>query len=715
MAEESAIWLKNRFSTFQHMVSLDLSLATILKHGPALIQDLTAIGPPLRQNWLPADGPHLKTLFGQHPKLFGQWILILGAALQPTRDTVMDLFVEALMFPDLQVGMEIFEDYHTITLYTKANSTCHILTTMIRLFGQSPKTLIPTYQEIQVRYRYMTSTLPIVSKAALKAATAVTTPKGHPFVPQLPLRFTAIQQNTIKWLTKRLHEGTLRPLLIQSTAGKKFYFCPELECIPSQPLSQFWTRPVVFLGDERAGKDTAVLQYCFTQKQQATLPYHVLIITAALSMGVWDQLVSSIFGPILRRFQYLEAQFALYEHSITICTYEDIRAHHHLSTPSFNVVIVDNSVSGLALEVMQQINTQHFQRIIYLAPGFLEYLEHIPAMVALQDDAMRQVLSHVIAGSSWNPAALVIVKRLALYHQAALFPLVPMVIALPAPEVYAHTRMYFRKYIQAQVQQQQTQFRADFDLLAIVRNAAGALQQTLTHGLFPQATETIICHQESCAVCLGTDVFIPTQIECGHLFCRPCIEEWCQQQSSCPLCRTRTHAPNWQLKGLEVAPPSVVQTIFSATKMPALQEFLSGVTTHVLICTQYACVAAAVVTLVTTLLDASRVLYVSEATSAEELLSITKLMAQLPCVIVMTPAVIGLTFNFPALETVVLMEPLLDCELRDLMARYAYSGLGTVQGPRLVMLTVKDTVDDIPNLWVASASLGQLLQIFQAE
>ena len=50
-------------------------------------------------------------------------------------------------------------------------------------------------------------------------------------------------------------------------------------------------------------------------------------------------------------------------------------------------------------------------------------------------------------------------------------------------------------------------------------------------------------HQEleECPICLGTNE-VDTKLPCNHLFCRSCIQSWCQQNtqySECPLCRGR--------------------------------------------------------------------------------------------------------------------------------------------------------------------------------
>lgn len=41
---------------------------------------------------------------------------------------------------------------------------------------------------------------------------------------------------------------------------------------------------------------------------------------------------------------------------------------------------------------------------------------------------------------------------------------------------------------------------------------------------------------DSCTICMGPLAFPICRLECSHTYCLPCIEEWCRNNNSCPLC-----------------------------------------------------------------------------------------------------------------------------------------------------------------------------------
>merc|ERR1712141_440719 len=46
--------------------------------------------------------------------------------------------------------------------------------------------------------------------------------------------------------------------------------------------------------------------------------------------------------------------------------------------------------------------------------------------------------------------------------------------------------------------------------------------------------------EEELKCCICMDVYIhATALDCGHMFCSKCIEDWMQNQHSCPQCRTK--------------------------------------------------------------------------------------------------------------------------------------------------------------------------------
>ncbi|KAH3767545.1 E3 ubiquitin-protein ligase RNF8 [Pelomyxa schiedti] len=61
------------------------------------------------------------------------------------------------------------------------------------------------------------------------------------------------------------------------------------------------------------------------------------------------------------------------------------------------------------------------------------------------------------------------------------------------------------------------------------------LHKTIAEDYIPRST---LESEFTCSVC--RDLFIdPCTLECSHSFCAECIEHWLQQQSDCPLCRTK--------------------------------------------------------------------------------------------------------------------------------------------------------------------------------
>jgi hypothetical protein len=42
---------------------------------------------------------------------------------------------------------------------------------------------------------------------------------------------------------------------------------------------------------------------------------------------------------------------------------------------------------------------------------------------------------------------------------------------------------------------------------------------------------------ESCVICLEPLSVKTGIIDCGHRFCLPCIQKWCENDSTCPICR----------------------------------------------------------------------------------------------------------------------------------------------------------------------------------
>lgn len=52
----------------------------------------------------------------------------------------------------------------------------------------------------------------------------------------------------------------------------------------------------------------------------------------------------------------------------------------------------------------------------------------------------------------------------------------------------------------------------------------------------------IVLNGEDCSICLEK-IEIAHKTECGHIFCKSCIEEWYKRNSTCPLCRKKiTHS-----------------------------------------------------------------------------------------------------------------------------------------------------------------------------
>lgn len=858
-------WLQSKLSMFRGVLQDDCaSLSKIFCYSNRPVPTgWIPFCPPICQRWTAVTQRHMTTLFTKYPTLTGNWILMLGAALQP-EGKVMNIFIEALLFPNIVVEMKPSTTSHTITLYAASDTPIAVIAPMLKVLELLMPS--PAYTIIQQRFNtiglpstiqtpddlkrclalavsgkiveqattygdnrmqtndvdgittegftetqievtatklktraedvvFAVSTLPGVDRlvanpvietvpqetvtagatvADTATATVATTPIQAKMVCVRPRKrrqatddrngqyksckngvgmdpkyygvLTPVQRSTLHWLTNRLtcprlttdNTGTLGSLLIRyGDPRTPFLFCPELNCIPTQPLCAAWTVPVVFLADDRAGKDTAALYYCLQLQHRATVPCHILIVTAELSTRVWMQHVNLIFGSVLLSMRFVPLTSPVFEPSVTICTYADFIAHHAVSSRRFAVVLVDNSTCPAALSMVRQLTHVCFDRLIYLAPDIMDHLDDIPGMLALGNPAMETVLSTTLA-DPWTPAAVVVLQRVLLCHARPRRVQV-INVTMASPAAYRHAQQYFRHCIEAAVLCQQQRPHPQFDLLTMVRRTAGALQQLLVHGVFPWHSGMIaLTTTDACPVCLQP-LFIATEIECHHLFCRLCIEEWFQSTKSvatanCPLCRTETRATQWRVATLTTAaqvgsdhasrdhlatpnapnvePIAKIVGKTIAVKMAVLQAVLERTAPgHVLLFTQYPALAEY---LQLHFSHTRRVLLVADHMTSDCLATAVARLREdpTPWIVLLTPSVVGLTLNLPFFNTVVMLEPLRDCELRSIIIRQASS---VTQTPQVYMLTATSTLDDIPNLWVSRASLSGLLQIFQME
>eukprot|EP00658_Telonema_sp_P-2_P082813 TRINITY_DN8823_c0_g1_i1.p1 TRINITY_DN8823_c0_g1~~TRINITY_DN8823_c0_g1_i1.p1 ORF type:complete len:353 (+),score=44.55 TRINITY_DN8823_c0_g1_i1:189-1247(+) len=56
---------------------------------------------------------------------------------------------------------------------------------------------------------------------------------------------------------------------------------------------------------------------------------------------------------------------------------------------------------------------------------------------------------------------------------------------------------------------------------------------------------------EDCPIC-QSELVLPVQLHCGHLFCEACVSVWLDKETSCPLCRAtvrQTYSDGWHTDG----------------------------------------------------------------------------------------------------------------------------------------------------------------------
>ncbi|CAA2962420.1 DNA repair and recombination RAD5B, partial, partial [Olea europaea subsp. europaea] len=49
-----------------------------------------------------------------------------------------------------------------------------------------------------------------------------------------------------------------------------------------------------------------------------------------------------------------------------------------------------------------------------------------------------------------------------------------------------------------------------------------------------------------CSICYDAPPMIPVQLDCGHVYCRGCIQRWFRFKHKCPMCRTRFELEGWR-------------------------------------------------------------------------------------------------------------------------------------------------------------------------
>jgi len=55
------------------------------------------------------------------------------------------------------------------------------------------------------------------------------------------------------------------------------------------------------------------------------------------------------------------------------------------------------------------------------------------------------------------------------------------------------------------------------------------------YGSYVSSQETLESGNE-CVIC--RDAYVtPIKLECNHIFCEDCIEEWFKREKTCPICR----------------------------------------------------------------------------------------------------------------------------------------------------------------------------------
>lgn len=354
------------------------------------------------------------------------------------------------------------------------------------------------------------------------------------------LALSEIQRSTIEWLHSRLGlDGTLEALFVPYVVGpnnNRLYYCDELRCLTTSRWA--WSRRVVLLADNAAGKDTAVLTYLSRLHVVRNL---VMIVCAERVVEIqWRR------------------KLAAHQLAGVVVTYSDV-CQPDFAWPRVHVLILDSAVDFRHV-IMAHVDFEQHPRIVMLS-SYIPSCSTVWRLLSPHSDPCATVWMKSLHGpftnELWNTCVLT--------HSECVKPF--------RYHWTRHELPMLQPVLYRQWQQENLGFLSQLidpdgsNVSSVLRVTARRMQQALMG--FVEAPEVHYNSRPSnvsCSICLEPHAIIPVQTGCRHTFCFVCMQQWRLRNDSCPLCRQDVYP---------VAMLPVPARMLSKSRIPFVQKQLA--------------------------------------------------------------------------------------------------------------------------------------------